>query len=162
MPGDRLRDIFSADGTTVSALSRGEHVSEMPQPRFFFVHVMKTGGATFRQHLYGSFGEERVFPCHKVDAPDRAWLIDYLLRIPPERRAATRAYIGHFPFVVTELMGIDFVTLTMLRDPVERTISYLKHCTQYNPQHQGMTLEKIYDDPFFFPSFIHNHQTKMF
>jgi hypothetical protein len=123
---------------------------------------MKTGGATFRQHVYANFREGEVYPRPKVDNMDRAWLVDYLLGLPAERRAQTRAYTGHFPFVVTELLDIDLVTFTVLRDPVDRTISYLKHCKRYHAQHADLSLEEIYEDPFYFPCFIQEHQTKIF
>jgi hypothetical protein len=123
---------------------------------------MKTGGATFRQHIYANFGPGEVYPRPKVDNMERAWLVASLLGLSSERRAETRAYTGHFPFVVTKLLGIDPVTFTILRHPVDRTLSYLKHCKRYHPQHAAMSLEEIYDDPFYFPCFIHEHQTKIF
>ena len=123
---------------------------------------MKTGGATFRQHVYANFAAGEVYPRPKVDNMERAWLVDSLLRLPAERRAETRAYTGHFPFVVTELLGIDLVTFTILRHPVDRTLSYLKHCKRYHSQHAELSLEEIYEDPFYFPCFIHEHQTKIF
>jgi len=132
-----------------------------PQP-FFFVHVMKTGGATLRQHIYANFQPGDVYPVPKRDDMDRAWLVDYLLALSPERRAAIRGYTGHFPFVASELLGIDLVTLTIVRDPVERTISYLKHCKRYHEHHRELDLEEIYHDEFEFPCFIHNHQAKIF
>lgn len=136
---------------------------DKPAPRpFFFVHIMKTGGATFRQHVYANFGADEVYPVPKVEDMDRAWLIDYLLGQPAERRARFRAYMGHFPFIVTELLPEDFVTLTIVRDPVERTISYLKHCKRYHEHHRELSLEEIYRDPFHFRCFIDNHQTKIF
>jgi hypothetical protein len=85
-----------------------------------------------------------------------------VLSLPPERREMIRVYTGHFPYLVSELMGLDLVTLTILRDPVERTISYLKHCKRYHERHRDLPLEEIYEDPFFFPCFIHNHQSKIF
>ncbi|MGH8984202.1 MAG: hypothetical protein ACRDY6_10065 [Acidimicrobiia bacterium] len=123
---------------------------------------MKTGGATFRQHVYANFRHGQVYPVPEEDDMYRAWLVDYLLTLPPGRRAAIRAYTGHFPFVVSQLLDIDAVTLTILRDPVERTISYLKHCKRYHEQHRPLTLEEIYDDDFHFPCFIENHQAKIF
>jgi hypothetical protein len=123
---------------------------------------MKTGGATFRQHVYANFGAGEVYPRPKVDDMNRAWLVDYLLGLPADRRAETRAYTGHFPFVVTELLGIDLVTFTVLRHPVDRTLSYLKHCKRYHSQHADLRLEEIYEDPFYFPCFIQEHQTKIF
>jgi hypothetical protein len=54
------------------------------------------------------------------------------------------------------------VTLTILRDPIERTISYHKHCKRYHDQHRTLSLEEIYEDPFTFPALIRNHQAKLF
>jgi hypothetical protein len=137
-------------------------MSEPPQPPFFFVHIMKTGGATLRQHVYANFQPGEVYPVPQRDDMDRAWLVEYLIALPPERRAEIRAYTGHFPFVASELLGVDVVTLTVVRDPVDRTISYLKHCKRYHEQHRELTLEEIYHDEFHFPCFIHNHQAKVF
>ena len=137
-------------------------MSEPAQPPFFFVHNMKTGGASLRQHLYANFQPGEIYPVPDRDDMDRAWLVDYLLGLSPARRASFRGYAGHFPFVVTRLLGIDVVTLTIVRDPVDRTISYLKHCKRYHEQHHDLSLEEIYCDEFHFPCFIHNHQAKIF
>ena len=137
-------------------------MSALAQPPFFFVHNMKTGGASLRQHIYTNYQPGEIYPVPNLDDMDRAWLVDYLLGLSPERRASIRGYTGHFPFIVTRLMGLDLVTLTILRDPVDRTISYLKHCKRYHEQHHDLSLEEIYDDAFHFPCFIHNHQAKIF
>jgi hypothetical protein len=132
-----------------------------PRP-FFFVHVMKTGGATLRKHIYLNHETGAVFPVPKVDDMDRTWLLEYLLSLSPERRAAFRGYMGHYPYVASQLVDTDPVTFTLLRDPVERTISYLKHCKRYHEQHRDLSLEAIYDDHFEFAIFVENHQTKIF
>jgi hypothetical protein len=129
---------------------------------FFFVHIMKTGGATLRQHIYSNYERGEVFPVPKVDDMDRTWLLEYLLSLPPERAATLRGYMGHYPYVASQLLDLDPVTFTVLRDPVERTISYLKHCKRYHEQHRDLTLEQIYRDPFAFACFVENHQTKIF
>lgn len=137
-------------------------MSATVEPRYFFIHVMKTGGASFREHVYANFAAGEVYPVPDVDDVHDAWLIGYLLGQPPERLAGFRAFTGHFPFVVPTLLGGDLRTLSVLRDPVERTISYLKHCKRRHPQHHDLTLEQIYEDPFTFPCLIHNHQAKIF
>ena len=131
--------------------------------RFFFVHIMKTGGATFRQYVYSNF-PDAVYPDkrYETDVYRANVRIDYLLGIPETRRQMIRAYTGHFPFVASEMLGLDLVRFTLMRDPVERTISYLKHCQHYHERHRDKRLEEIYEDPFYFPCFIDNHQTKIF
>jgi hypothetical protein len=123
---------------------------------------MKTGGATLRRHIYANFETGTVYPVPKRDDMSRASLIESLLGLPPERRATMLGYMGHFPYVASQLLGCEPVTFTIVRDPVERTISYLKHCKRYHDQHRDLSLEQIYRDPFYFPCFIHNHQTKIF
>ena len=69
---------------------------------------------------------------------------------------------GHFPLCTVELLGATFTTLTVLRDPVERTLSYLRHHRKVTPEDRERSLEEIYDDPFRFHGLIHNHMVKMF
>ena len=132
--------------------------------RLFFIHVMKTGGATFRRRIEANLGVEHVYPNAAIDTDLLAANIGvpYLTSLPEERVRTIQAYTGHFPFAATQVLPGDFVTMTVLRDPVERTISYLKHCRKYQEQHHGLALEAIYEDPWFFPTMMANHQVKVF
>ncbi len=134
--------------------------------RFFFIHVMRTGGTTFEQQLRRGFPRAEVYPNPDVDFPDGDIMhhleVSYLLGLPAERLDAIRLFYGHFPYVVTEMLGRDLVTLTVLRDPVERTISLLRVMRRQREAWHELTLEQIYDDANMFPRLIHDHQTKVF
>jgi hypothetical protein len=132
--------------------------------RFFFIHVMKTAGGTLRQQILANFDRERVYPYHRVDSDMRAanYMLGYLTSLPPARRDTIEVFTGHFPFVAVELLGLELTTMTILRDPVERTLSYLRHCRHRHDQHRGLSLEEIYEDTFFYECFIKNHQAKLF
>ena len=60
--------------------------------RFFFVHVMKTGGTSFVFHLLRNFAPNEVYPNealdrrHPTDVEPYASIPD-LLSLSPERRA---------------------------------------------------------------------------
>jgi len=135
-------------------------------PPFFFLHVMKTGGTAFVLNVLQNFGPGEVYPSD-LDKRQPDDLVPYvsisrLLETSAERRRAIRLYTGHFPYVVCELMGVEFRTLTVLRDPVERTLSVLKHFKRHFERYEPLPLAALYDDPFLFENYVHNHQTKLF
>jgi hypothetical protein len=128
----------------------------------FFIHVMKTGGWTFATQMYDNL-PGAVFPDPDLD-PQASTdvLVDRLRRIPDERRQELRAYVGHFPYVATDVVPDDVYRITILRNPVDRTLSRLRHAAERNPQFADLTLEQIYDNVFQFRWFLHNHQAKIF
>ncbi len=69
---------------------------------------------------------------------------------------------GHFPLCTTELLPVEFTTFTVLREPVERTLSYLRHHRLLVAEDRDKPLEEIYDDPLRFHGMVHNHMVKMF
>jgi Sulfotransferase family len=130
--------------------------------RLFFVHLMKTGGTTLRYSLIAHFQPGEVYPNRRQDPDNFVAYTDvsYLLGLPEDRVRVIRAYSGHFPYAAVQLMPGPFVTLTVLRDPVERTISYLKQCRD-REEFRGLPLEQIYDDPWQHPLSV-NYQARVF
>ena len=142
-----------------------DRMPRIDQRQFFFVHVMKTAGTTFAHLLQHEFPRKAVYPCEGVDwTPPTDYgaytSIPRLLSVSAERRATVSVYTGHFPFMVCDLLGVN-VVLTLLREPVERTISALKHFRREEP-YRHLALEEIYDDVQIFRFFIENYQTKVF
>jgi Sulfotransferase family len=132
--------------------------------RFFFVHIQKTAGSELRRLLIDHLGEAAVYPTRGVDGSNPFELvlsIDRLRERLEARGDEIRVVTGHFPLCVTEVLEGEFTTLTLLREPVERTLSYLRHHRENAPADRGKSLEEIYEDPFQFQGFVHNHMTKM-
>jgi hypothetical protein len=132
--------------------------------RFFFVHMQRTAGTALRLRLMNHFGEREVYPTKGVDGRDRVKLvlsIDYLRERIAARGDEIRVVTGHFPLCTAELLDGRFTTLTLLREPVERTLSYLRHHRENEPADRLKSLEEIYEDPFRFHGLAHNHMTKM-
>jgi hypothetical protein len=140
-------------------------VSEVEgRPRYFFVHMQKTGGTALRLRLMKHFGDRAVYPTRGIDGFDPAVLvlsIDHLRERLALRGEEIRVVTGHFPLCTKEVIDGPLATMTLLREPVERTLSYLRHHRANERAARGQQLEEIYDDPFRFHGFIHNHMTKM-
>src|SRR5689334_23446783 len=119
----------------------------MSQPdRFFFVHILKTGGTDLFTRLGGdptivvdhdyTFTEREIYP-NATDgdvftvAPQMA--VDQLQARWQARRDEIRIVMGHFPLATVQLLDADFTTLTVVREPVERTLSFLRHHRKMTP-----------------------------
>jgi len=132
--------------------------------RYFIVHLQKTAGTTLRDRFRSTFPEAAIYP-NATDGRDKRLSVislSHLLERWRARREEIRVVAGHFPLSTVELLDADFVTVSVLRPPVERTLSYLRHQKKLNAADRDRTLEEIYDDPFRFNGLIRNHMVRMF
>lgn len=142
--------------------------------RFFFVHLLKTGGTTLFTRVGGDpeielghpvpFEESAIYPNASdgdvfTVAPQLS--VDQLRQRWAERSDEIEIVMGHFPLCTIELLGVPFTTITVLREPVERTLSFLRHHRKLTPPDRQLSLEAIYDDEFRFKGLIENHMVKM-
>jgi len=132
------------------------------EPVFFFVHLQKTAGTSLVFRLRHHFGREGVYPrdSDKTD-PGAVISVDHLSARWRDDGESIRVITGHFPLCTTEVLGGAFTTLTVLREPVERTLSYLRHHKDFEAD-DDRTIEEVYADPFRFHGLVHNHMVKMF
>src|SRR5262249_20445672 len=118
---------------------------------------MKTGGMGLTTNVARNFTVDEVYPHPVLDLSDfsednirfRSVTIDYLRSLPEQRRDTIRFYAMHVPFVACELLGGGFRTMTILRDPVGRTVSLLRQLQRYESSMMGneIALEEIYERP---------------
>jgi len=127
--------------------------------------MQKTAGTALRDRLHSSFPDDQIYP-NGSDGPDPRVAVISVSHLR-ERWAARgdeiRLLTGHFPVRTQELLGTRFVTMTVLRHPVDRTLSFLRH--QAERRQRGATEEtplvEIYADPFRFEHMIQNHMVRM-
>jgi hypothetical protein len=130
--------------------------------RYFFVHLQKTGGTTLLERLRATFDRADIYPdATDGDAVESTISVRHLIDRWRARRDEIKIVAGHFPLCTAELLGGDFRTVTVLRDPVERTLSYLRHHREMTPTDRDEPLEAVYEDPFRYHGLIHNHMVKM-
>ena len=137
----------------------------MSPTRYFVAHMQKTAGTSLRDRLRATFSDAEIYP-NATDGPDpriAVISVQHLRERWAVRGAEIRLLTGHFPVRTTELLDAEFVTMTVLRDPVERTLSFLRH--QAARRQRGATeassIVELYEDPFRFESMIQNHMTRM-
>ena len=135
-----------------------------PGRTFFFLHIMKTAGTSFAQHLRANFGPEELYPIPSLSHEVRErqyWEIAALRELRPEQVHQIRMFHGHFPVLAAAMVGAD-TTMTIVRDPVDRVISHVRHCRRHFPAHHGTSLESVYEDGWLHPLFFRNYQVKQF
>jgi hypothetical protein len=84
-----------------------------------------------------------------------------LLRRWEQRREQIEILTGHFPIATAELLDAEFLTLTVLREPVDRVLSQLQRYREREPAARGRSLEELYEAgtrSIVMP----NHMVKMF
>ena len=131
--------------------------------RFFFVHMQKTAGTALLIRLQRQFGGAAVYPAPVDEGPRIDVVLNphFLAERFAARKDEIRLVTGHFPLCVSEMLGVPFETFTVLRDPVERTLSFLRHHKKLEASSRDLSLEEIYEDPVLQQGLIRNHMVKM-
>lgn len=130
--------------------------------RFFFVHLQKTAGTTLFRRLKQQFGADAVYPTPQYQGDvDSVIGVDLLAERFAKHRDEIRVVTGHFPLCTEELLDADFVPFTLLREPVARTLSFLRHQRQVAPEFHDTPLEEIYERPLMRDGLVRNHMVRM-
>jgi hypothetical protein len=122
---------------------------------------MKTGGTSLNRTFHAHFGAERSWPASTDPRLRRYQKFDpsYLVDMAAGERARLRFVSMHAGAWVADALFPDLLSVTVLRDPVERTISHLRQLADL-PQTPD-DLEAIYDQPVWHARLV-DHQTQVF
>jgi hypothetical protein len=128
--------------------------------RVLFVHVQRTGGTSLRRMIEYVHGTDRVHPS-----------TDYLAARPGERYPAAvetlehwdllpdhRFLFGHFIAAVVDLLPTRYRPATMLRDPVDRSVSIIR----LHAWRTGRTVSELLGDDEFLVTHVADLQTRVF
>jgi hypothetical protein len=128
--------------------------------RWFFMHIPKTAGMTLYHRLIRQHGAA-LYPLPLARGePDAALDVEYMKDRFAASRDQIRMIVGHFPLCLGEYLGVPLTTFTIVRDPVERTLSLLRQRQQRNDKYRQASLEEIYADPYMLHGLIHNFTVK--
>jgi hypothetical protein len=90
----------------------------MHNDRLYYLHIPKTGGTSLTSFLDNQFEREEICP---------AQLLPELFALPLESMERYRLYRGHLWHGLSGYIGQQLNYITMLRDPVQRTVSWYLH-----------------------------------
>jgi Sulfotransferase family len=131
-------------------------------PRYFFVHLQKTAGTALFKRLRHQFGTDAVYPMPQYQGrAETSISVDELVERFAVHRDEIRVVTGHFPLCVTELLDASFSTFTLLREPVERALSFLRHQRKEDPRFASSSLAEIYSDRMCREVLVRNHMVRM-
>jgi hypothetical protein len=113
--------------------------------KFFFLHLPKCGGTSLRNALEAKFAPWELLPDPLMM---QAWIWEYplariLLASAETTRARARFLRGHYHYELRRVLGESCQVITVLRDPVKRTISHLGQLRRDDPRFKGRPLREI-------------------
>lgn len=117
------------------------------EDRYFFIHIPKTAGTSFRTMLYRQFDQRAIYPQFKDIKANSDFYNDWsnLSRLNREDLAKISLLTGHFPFSARQFVGGDRCqVITVLRDPIRRVYSLLAHLQRHQPQLADKSMEQIF------------------
>jgi len=142
--------------------------SDSEDRQWLFIHIMKTAGTSFRRFTEESKPSD-IYPSTKTlsQNPQRGWylpseqFINHLNQNSKELDKF-RFFFGHYPYCIAELLNGNFNVATVLRDPIERSISMIKHRRQSKPElFSKMSDIEILKKTNLLDNQIRNYQTKV-
>jgi hypothetical protein len=128
-------------------------------PGVYHVHVMKTGGTSLARTLDFALEDSFPTPGHVGARQHEKFSPQVLVAMPPVERARFAFVSTHMPAWVGEELFPDHLRVTVLRDPVERTISHLRQIAGL--AEHPVELEELYDDPVWHARLV-DHQVQVF
>jgi hypothetical protein len=110
----------------------------IPAKKILFLHIPKTAGTSLREIVRRNYPGDR---CVFVYSLEPAYL--QTLQRDVER---AEAIFGHFSFGFHDLFGVEARYVTVLRNPIDRVVSFFRHEAQHDDNEyyrqiaDGMTL----------------------
>lgn len=115
--------------------------------RFFFIHIPKTAGTTFRYLLYQQFQQERIFSNQSMilNNNGRYQQFDTFKNLSIEEQKAYELICGHYFFSFGQTLALEYQYMTFLRHPVERVMSHIYHMKRKHENLKEKPPEEVFE-----------------
>jgi hypothetical protein len=123
-----------------------------------FVHMFRSGGNTLNRIMDWEYSPQRVF---SLNGRYCRWAYKKLTEIPVAALSQMQVFRGHMPFGLHKLLPQPSTYITLLRDPVGRTLSeYFAGVTRLSHR-QHRIIKELSVNEFVATLANNNSQTKM-
>jgi hypothetical protein len=97
-------------------------ILQYPKPqKVLFDHLPKCGGTTVWKYLTSHYRHRKIYP---ITTGDPQYSVEAFKLLPEVTRHSYDLVLGHLDNEMVDYVHPDSITLTILRDPVERIISH--------------------------------------
>ena len=93
--------------------------------RIIFLHLPKNAGTTMKSILKKKYSKEEVYQIEYNK--DGVWNLNEFKELPQNERENIKLLSGHFNFGLHEYFSTPSLYISMMRHPVERTISFYNY-----------------------------------
>ncbi|MEM6612585.1 MAG: sulfotransferase family 2 domain-containing protein [Cyanobacteria bacterium P01_C01_bin.72] len=117
------------------------HQSPKPQQKsatIVFLHIPKAAGTTLKDILYRQYSTDEIY---ELDAKQFIQSQENFKQLDSTKKAKITILMGHMYFGLHEFINSPAAYITMLRNPIERVISYY-HFVKKLPSHEDYELIK--------------------
>lgn len=135
--------------------------------RWYFIHIMKTAGTSFRT-LLEAHPELRIYPtAQDLAQQEKGWYLGPRAVLGRSRKghidlSATQLLCGHYAAGFSEALAGEWRRVTFLRDPVQRSLSRIAHRHRHSGPARPLDLWHYLEDADFVDRHIRDYQTKVF
>ncbi|MEM7591329.1 MAG: sulfotransferase family 2 domain-containing protein [Cyanobacteria bacterium P01_A01_bin.83] len=119
--------------------------SKKTEKSIIFLHIPKVGGTTVNKIIDRQYKQNTIYRI-RTDSRKRIQdCVDEFKVIPSSEKERIKVVMGHMGFGLHDFLPQPSVYITLLRDPIERTISYYYYVLRKSNHylHQKVTYEKM-------------------
>lgn len=116
---------------------------------FYFIHVPKTAGTSFRVMLYDLFSPSEIIPnVYDIEKNSGGYpeMTQLLSQKSVDDLKMIRLLAGHYPYQPMKYFLHQPKAIVFLRDPLERAVSNLFHLKKRQPQFFNSTFEEVFEE----------------
>jgi hypothetical protein len=122
------------------------------RPLIVVVHIAKTAGTALRRFVRGNLADAEVEVIHNLrylarnPAERLEWFRDWYSTLEVGRRARLSCVMSHWAGYLLPALDREADALTLVREPVDRTLSYYFHKQRQHPEWSLDTLERLAEE----------------